>query len=329
MSSASKTKAADRQNICKKLVPILRKQYGSKVPENGLPVMESLLLAVCMEDTPCDIGQERYERLLNDFHDLNEVRVSTPTDLARVFPEDPLAEMRAMQIRNILQYVFEENFSFDLEDIRRKTLDQATRQLNRIPELSSFIRLTVLQHPLGNHLIPVDESARRALIWLGLADADTTHDDASALLKSAIRKADGLLFCFLLHSLATDPRYTAEFEQALEAAGDEADGDSAYDLSDAPARLTALFAGKLTSPKKKSASSSAGGTAKSASSKSTADRKSSEAPKKKKKKAAAKSTSKSAAAESSSPAPKKKATKKSSSGQSGKATSGSGRKSSR
>ena len=253
MPSASRTKAADRQNICRKLVPALKKHYGGKVPEPDLPVMESLLLSVCLEETPFDQGNASYARLLDSFHDLNEIRVSSLTELIRIFPDDPLAELRAMRIRNILQFVFEESFSFDLEDLQRKTLDQASRQLARIPELSPFVRLSVLQHPLGNHLIPVDEAARRALIWLGLADIDDSAEEAAGLLKSAIRKADGRLFCFLLHSLATDPRYVDHFSEAIEQADSEGNGEAPHtiDPSTAASRLADLLAGRSKPAKKK------------------------------------------------------------------------------
>jgi endonuclease III len=259
MSAASRPKASDKQAILKKLFPLLKKQYKSSLPKYDLPILETLIHAICLEDASQEEAEAAQERLEEGFHDYNEMRVSSISELNKVFEGMESPELRSLRIRSVLHYVFEEHYEFEFEGLRRKTLELATKQLNKIRDLSPFVKNFTLQVALGSHLVPVDEVMLRPVKWLGLVELEATPEDASETLKPAVRKSEGPLFCHLIRSLAHDPKLADAFHLDSEAPEEE------FDLSSAPARLKKLLeegpakkAGKKTaksSPKKTSKSS--------------------------------------------------------------------------
>lgn len=236
MASAQKPKASDKQAVCKKLITALKKQYKGNHTSQDLPVLETLVYAVCLEDTSEEQAETTYQRLHESFFDLNEIRVSSISELAAVFEELPDADLRGMMVRNLLQHVFEKHYDFDLEDLKRKTLEQAVKQLNEIPDLSPFVRNYALQACLGSHLVPVDHATANALTWLGLVESGQSTEEAADSLKPVIRKAEGPQFCSLIRALAVDPKYREVFDPATTPPPEDG-----YDLMTAPNRLKELF----------------------------------------------------------------------------------------
>ena len=229
-------KASDRQELAKKLVPVLHKEFGDAPPEPDRPVLETLIFSVLLEDVPVETAEAAYDKLTGVFSDLNEIRVSTIAEIVAELKTLPRPELRAHRVRTVLQTVFEDRYEFTLEPVRKKTLDAAAKALDKIRDLSAFNRQYTLQHALRAHAVPVDGTTGRAAVWLGLAEGDeaTGEIDQEAIadtLKSAIRKADAQQFNHLLRAFATDGRFAAHFGKKW------AIPDGGYDPGDAPARL--------------------------------------------------------------------------------------------
>lgn len=230
MVAANRSKSADKHEVCRKVTVLLKKTYAGSPPKQELPVLETLLYAVCLENsTPVQAGIV-YARLLNAFHDLNEVRVSSISELQPLFVDLSDPEWRAARVKSALQYVFETNYAFDFESLRRKTADLATKQLSKIPSLSSFVRAYVMQHCLGSHVLPLDDRMHAVLVWLNLAEKDESPDHAGEHLRSFVRKADAPLFCHLLGCLANDPKRSRAFIAPSGKAVESADGDAVHRL---------------------------------------------------------------------------------------------------
>jgi endonuclease III len=235
MVAPNRGKPMDKQEICRKIASLLKKSYSAGASRRDLPVLETLLYATCLENTPPEQADQVYARLLNTFHDLNEIRVSSISELEKVFHDMEDPAWRALRVKSSLQYVFETSYSFDFESLRRKTAELAVKQLAKIPSLSYFVRGFVLQHCLGSHALPIDDKMLAALQWIGLADSGMTAEQAGDGLRGFVRKADGPLFCHLLHALAADPRWARVFSRAPEGAAAAADPIQ---------RLQLLLAGK-------------------------------------------------------------------------------------
>ncbi len=198
-------KASEKQDLAKKLVTRLERQFGPPPEPVERSVLDSLLYAVCLENDGYAGADRSYAALHERFHDLNEIRVSSISELVAAFGDQADAGIRAHRVRSILQHVFEEQFEFDLEAIRKKTQEQAAKKLGKIRDLSSFVRLFVQHASLGAHLLPMDDRMTHAAIWLGLADPGTSPEAASDALKSAVRKAEAPALCHCLRCLAVSP----------------------------------------------------------------------------------------------------------------------------
>lgn len=236
MASSSRNKAADRQALLKKLLPVLKKQYKVTIPKLDRPVMETMLYAVCLENSTVEQADAAYQRFCQAFPDLNEARVSSIGEIEPVFADCDGVAWRAFRTRAILQYVFDKTYNFEFESLRKKTLELATKQLARIKHLSPFVRSFTLQQVIGAHILPLDDYSTRALVWLGLGTSDQNHDEMGESLKSLVRKAEAHQFCFSLRCLAADPKLKAAFDPQLYPHPEEG-----YDAGTAMDRLTQLF----------------------------------------------------------------------------------------
>ncbi|WP_339733964.1 hypothetical protein [uncultured Gimesia sp.] len=243
---AKKISTSDKQAICKKLIALLKKRYSATLPKYDRPVLETILHAICLENTTNSQADEVLSTLLEGFHDLNEIRVSTISELESIFSDVGDAEWRAYRVRSVLQYVFDKEYCFDLELLRKKTLEQAQKQLTKMKSLTPFVINHTLQVILGSHLVPADEKILNASKWLGLVPADESIETASDNLKSTVRKSDAPLFSHLLRCLATDEELAADFNLAKNPLPEEG-----VDLAQAPSRMESMFANPLSKQKKK------------------------------------------------------------------------------
>jgi endonuclease-3 len=207
MPSAPATRASDKQQACKKLTSLLQKDYGRSVPKIKLPVLETMLFAVCLEDNSWEAAEAGYEKLLKSYFDLNEIRVSSVPELERTLSNLKEAAWKGLRIKSILRFVFESTYTFDFEKLARLTLESAQKRLKKIDYISPFISSYTLQQVLGSHVVCLDEGTHRATVHLGIVPPDSSIESASEFLKAGVKKADASGFIHLLRCFATDPKF--------------------------------------------------------------------------------------------------------------------------
>jgi endonuclease-3 len=234
--TASKIKASERQAILTKLVTVLKKRYGKQLPHADRPVFETLLFAALLEDATTADAEQAWDELVGAFFDLNEIRVSSITEIEHALKRLPHADWRALRVRDALQTVFETHYKFDLEHLKRKTHEQAIKELGTLRFATPYMRLYVLQQSLGSHVLPLDSRSLDVLIWLGIIEPETKADDAAEELKSSVRKADASLLCHMLRELASDPVFHGSFKLLA------AERKEGIDPHDAVDRLNSLIA---------------------------------------------------------------------------------------
>ncbi len=249
--SSVSVKASDKQKACKKLLTLLHKDYGRAVPKFSLPVLETMLFAVCLEDNPWQSAQEGYERLHREYFDLNEVRVSSVAEIEETLSDLRDADWKGLRIRSILRFVFETTYSFDYEKLRRLTQESAQKRLKKIDHLSPFVRHFTVQQCLAGYLVPMDRLSTQAAVHLGLVPPDSTEEQAGDFLKGGLRKAETFPFLCALRALATDPRYVDRLSEPP-------DEDEPFDISRVEERFAALKKPKKRRKKKAAAASTSG-----------------------------------------------------------------------
>lgn len=298
MPTAASTKASDKATACKKLTTILQKEYGKSLPKFKEPVLETMLFAVCLEDNPWDTAVASFQTLLKSYYDLNEIRVSSVSELERTLNDLKDADWKGLRIRSILRFVFESTYSFEYEKLGKLTVESAQKRLRKIEYLSPFVVNFTLQQVLGSHVVTLDTGMHRAVIHLGLVPADSSIDEATEFLKSGVKKSESFAFTCLLRKFATDPKFADRI-------ADDYEEEDEFDVLKVEQRLAVLKAPKKR--KKKAASKKAAAAKKAAPKKAAA--KKGTAKKAATKKAAAKTGTASKSAKKKSTATKKAAKK--------------------
>jgi endonuclease III len=192
----------NKQRQLTQLFAALKK--GHDAPDfSELPVLEQFLYGVCREGATRDLADRALCNLREQFYDWNEVRVSSPREVEEALSDLPESEVRAERLISFLQEVFEKDFSFDLEGLRKKGMKEAAKELAKYQAADDYVVAWVVQHSLGGHAIPLDVPTLRTARRLGLIDCDPDDMEAArSSLEHLVPKAKGALFCDLMSNLA-------------------------------------------------------------------------------------------------------------------------------
>lgn len=194
--------ATNKQKQMTQVMAALGKAAKHAPEAEARPVLEQFVYAVCREGTTREAADEAYGALRSRFFDWNEVRVSSPDEVADALAGLPDPPARAQRLIDLLQEVFETTFSFDLENLHKKGLKQAGKQLSRYQAASDFAVAWVLQHGLGGHALPLDAPALRVLRRLGLVDEAGDLEATRTTLEHQVPKAKGPQFIDQLADVA-------------------------------------------------------------------------------------------------------------------------------
>jgi endonuclease III len=192
--------ATQKQKLLNRLYALKKDLQVADAPER--PVFEQMVYAVCREGASAADADRAYENLRAQFFDWNEIRVSTVREVSVALSHLPLPLERSKRIISFLQEVFETAYAFSLDNMQKKGLKLAEKQLERFQAANAFAVAYVLQHSLGGHSLPLDGDMRRTLCRLEMIDDDTTPAAAQSSLEHLIPKAKGIHFCETVSALA-------------------------------------------------------------------------------------------------------------------------------
>ncbi|MFO0877377.1 MAG: hypothetical protein U0840_08375 [Gemmataceae bacterium] len=168
-----------------------------------LPILEQFIFALCREGSTTEQAQQAFHNLKTRFFDWNEIRVSTVRELEEAMAGLSDAESRAQRLIAFLQEVFEERFSFDLEDVQKKGLKQGAKKVLSYGAANDFVGAWVVQRSLSGHALPLDAPTLRCSRRLGLIDGQV--DDTESLrtgLEHLVPKAKGIHFTETISQVA-------------------------------------------------------------------------------------------------------------------------------
>src|SRR5688572_8998306 len=195
--------SVNRTVVLTKLHKVLKKHYQPVPAPSNRSLLENLLFACCLENTPHSTAEQAYQAVSTAFFDWNEVRISSVKELSEVMKMLPDPGGSANNLKRSLQGVFEGTFSFDLEGLKKLNLGQAVQKLEKC-ECSPFVVSYVVQTSLGGHSVPLDRGAVGILIVLGLMPEGAKAKDGCPGMERAIPKNKGLEFGSLLHQPACE-----------------------------------------------------------------------------------------------------------------------------
>jgi hypothetical protein len=193
-----------RLALLTKLQKVLKQYYKPVSPDKQYTMLEHMLYASCLENSPYDKAGAVYQRLKERFFDWNEVRVSTATELAEVMTDLFDASAAASQLKRVLQGTFDLTYSFELEQLKKQNLGVAIKQLEKMANPGSFVLHYGIQNALAGHAIPLDRGAWEILVITGIATPQEAATGHLTGLERIVPKNKGAEFGSLLHQLGVE-----------------------------------------------------------------------------------------------------------------------------
>jgi hypothetical protein len=242
--------STNRTALLTKAHKVLKKHYKPIAPPEERSVLEHLLYACCLENARHEAADEAYARLKELFFDLNEIRVTTVTEIAEGMAGIPDASAAAQRVKRSLQSVFESNYSFDLEGLKKQNIGKSEKDLEKIQGTTPFVRAYVTQNALAGHSIPVSRGALEALCAVGaITDVEADKGQVPGM-ERAIPKNKGVEFGSLLQQLGAD-LYASPGSSKVKSILGEIDGDFKDRLAARQARMEAQAAAAEAAAKEK------------------------------------------------------------------------------
>ncbi len=192
-----------RSQKIQKTLKVLGSVYQPVSPVDR-PVIEHLLYACCLENSPPEAADETFARLQELYFDWNEVRVTSIRELEEVMARLTDPTESATRLTQCLQSVFEEQYSFDLEPLRKMNQGKAVAELEKIKGATPFAVQYVVQHALGGHAIPVSRGVLDVFRILDIISDAEAESGRVPGLERAIPKNKGPQMASLIHQLGAD-----------------------------------------------------------------------------------------------------------------------------
>ncbi len=187
-----------------KIITQVKKAFKPVAPPKNRTLIEHLLFACLLENSPHEAAEQAFETLQTEYFDWNEVRVSTKRELAETLKGLVDPPQAAERLKRTLHSVFESVYAFDLEPLKKQNLGQATKQIEKYTGTTSFAVAYVTQNALGGHAIPANSGLLISFIAFDLLTPAEASKGIIPGLERAISKSKGYEVGTILHQLGVE-----------------------------------------------------------------------------------------------------------------------------
>jgi len=196
--------SSNRGEQIETLQKLLKKHYKPVAIPTGRTVLENLIYACLLEDAKFEVADELFAKAQHEYHDWNEARVTTITELAELFALHPLPVQVAVRLKKALQAIFEARYSYDIEDLQKLNLGKAIETIEAWVPTSKFVPAFLQQNAFGGHAIAIDNSTMQALVSTGIAQSADMLKGSVSGLDRAVAKAKGPDLFSLVHQFGIE-----------------------------------------------------------------------------------------------------------------------------
>jgi hypothetical protein len=194
----------NRSALIARTLKVLRKQFKPVPPPKDRSVLEHLLFACLVEDSPIEAAEQVFNALKHDYFGWNEVRVSTIRELTDALKPLVNPTESAARLKQTLHSVFESVYEFDIETLKKQNIGQAAKHLHKYNGTTPFAVAYVTQNALGGHAIPLNNGALITLHTVGVISDDEQAKGVVPGLERAVPKNKGAEVGSLLHQLGVE-----------------------------------------------------------------------------------------------------------------------------
>ena len=217
-------------------------QHSTLREIDDLDVMETVILGALVASMPLSEVLKAWDIFRTQFVDWNEVRISSASEVAAVFPKakDPL--QLAMQLKDMLATIFERRHQLSLEFIRENSISETREFFKRSPVLPDLAKQLVLAYIKNQQLIPLESWAQGGLVRAGLVASTHTSVQRQRQLHDQLGDLSVLHTVLALHEEARlHPDPAIEEAARRKAAKEKEAAQKAAEAAKEAARKTAAL----------------------------------------------------------------------------------------
>ncbi len=169
--------------------------------------LEQLVLSVLSQETTLRNARKALSKLLDIMVDINEVRVSSPREIADVIdPYIPNSRPCASRLVRLLNDVFHRENAVNLETLRSLGKREAKHRLEELAGIEPYHVASVVLWSLGGHAIPVNAKLFAALRKEELVEPNASVAEVQSFLERHIPPAEAKTFCLTMAALGSRRR---------------------------------------------------------------------------------------------------------------------------
>ena len=177
----------------------LVRKFGKPAPLETSDPLEQMVIAILGGNTSHHKALLAFRKLREQMVDLNELRVTPVTELARVIgPAIPQAEAKAQRIVVVLNDIRRRHDTLDLSFLKQRGRREAREYLESLEGVDRATAASVTLYSLGGHAIPVDELTLQVLRKDEVVDPAADLAEVQSFLEHHIGASDALAFSQLL-----------------------------------------------------------------------------------------------------------------------------------
>src|SRR6187431_872085 len=194
----------NRSALIARTLKVIRKHYKPVPQPKDRSVLEHLLFACLLEDSPQEAAEQIFQALKKDYFGWNEVRVSTVRELTDALKPLVNPAASAARLKQTLHSVFESVYEFDIESLKKQNIGQAAKLLQKYNGTTPFVVSYVIQNALGGHAIPLNQGTLITLHTVRvISDSDYKQANVPGLERT-VPKNKGAEVGSLLHQLGVE-----------------------------------------------------------------------------------------------------------------------------
>ncbi|MCG3128498.1 MAG: hypothetical protein CHACPFDD_03387 [Phycisphaerae bacterium] len=194
--------ASDCARRLKKVIRALRARHGDlPAPSPGDPLAQ-LILGIFTRDMPEARAHDVIERIRSMVVDYNELRVTSPRELAEYVGEYPDAWTKCEDMSRALNRIFAIRHDVALDWMNSASKKEVREFLARIDGLEPYTRARLRLLGLRHHAFPLDEAMWAWARQQRIVDEKCTLDEAQAFLERQIPDKEALEVYLLIRKQA-------------------------------------------------------------------------------------------------------------------------------
>jgi endonuclease-3 len=194
----------NRSALIARTLKVIRKHYKPVVQPKDRSVLEHLLFACLLEDSPQEAAEQVFQALKHDYFGWNEVRVSTIRELTDALKPLVNPAASAARLKQTLHSVFESVYEFDIETLKKQNIGQAAKLLQKYNGTTPFVVAYVTQNALGGHAIPLNRGVLITFHTVRLISDAEFKQAVVPGLERTVPKNKGAEVGSLLHQLGVE-----------------------------------------------------------------------------------------------------------------------------